>query len=209
MFTYYGSSKNLGERFKYHYFNGPKQKNFLGLFLSVFKWNYFSITIVEVVSSSETNFLRKRENWYLNRFKPLLNVLITAEGNGTNTSISILTRSKISLAIKGTKDSEVTRMKKRESRMGNLNPFFGKGPGILAINKAAELSGTKVYVYTMIDNETSSLDAEKSTTKTLVYSFRRIRATCKVMPISPTTLSNQLDRNLPFKGYYYYRDKQV
>ena len=35
MFTYYGSSSNLGMRFKYHYFNGSKQANFLGLFLRV------------------------------------------------------------------------------------------------------------------------------------------------------------------------------
>lgn len=36
LFTYYGSSSNLGMRFKYHYFNGPYQSNFLGLFLKVF-----------------------------------------------------------------------------------------------------------------------------------------------------------------------------
>lgn len=36
MFTYFGSSSNLGLRFKYHYFNGSKQKNFLGLFLLIF-----------------------------------------------------------------------------------------------------------------------------------------------------------------------------
>ena len=30
LFTYYGSSSNLGERFKYHYYNGPKLYNFLG-----------------------------------------------------------------------------------------------------------------------------------------------------------------------------------
>ena len=36
LFTYYGSSSNLGGRFKYHYFNGPYQDNFLGIFLSVF-----------------------------------------------------------------------------------------------------------------------------------------------------------------------------
>jgi len=38
IFTYYGSSSNpnLGMRFQYHYFNGPKQGNFIGLFLRVF-----------------------------------------------------------------------------------------------------------------------------------------------------------------------------
>lgn len=36
LFSYYGSSSDLGARFKYHYFNGAKQSNFLGLFLKVF-----------------------------------------------------------------------------------------------------------------------------------------------------------------------------
>ena len=40
LFTYYGSSPlsptvrtDLGMRFKYHYYNGAKQRNFLGLFI--------------------------------------------------------------------------------------------------------------------------------------------------------------------------------
>ena len=48
LFTYYGSSSNLGIRFKYHWYNGNKQKNFLGVFLSNFGWHNFSITVVEI-----------------------------------------------------------------------------------------------------------------------------------------------------------------
>lgn len=44
LFTYYGSSLNIGNRIKYHYYNGGKQKNFLGLFISTFNWSSFSIT---------------------------------------------------------------------------------------------------------------------------------------------------------------------
>jgi hypothetical protein len=29
LFTYYGSSKNIGQRIKYHYYNGKKEKKFL------------------------------------------------------------------------------------------------------------------------------------------------------------------------------------
>lgn len=36
LFTYYGSSSNLGMRFKYHYYNGSKLRNFLGYFLKSF-----------------------------------------------------------------------------------------------------------------------------------------------------------------------------
>lgn len=36
LFTYYGSSANLGQRIKYHYYNGKNQNTFLGFFYSLF-----------------------------------------------------------------------------------------------------------------------------------------------------------------------------
>lgn len=48
LFTYYGSSSNLGQRFKYHYYNGSRNKGFLGMFLSVFSWSSFSVSVVEL-----------------------------------------------------------------------------------------------------------------------------------------------------------------
>jgi len=69
-------------------------------------------------------------------------------------SLSLLTRSKISAALTGRKDTDETRAKKcfsppwyAEQGMGSLNPFFGKGPDFKAIEAVAELSGTKIYVY--------------------------------------------------------------
>jgi hypothetical protein len=61
-------------------------------------------------------------------------------------SLSPLTRSKISISLKGRKDSEETKIKKSEARKGSKNPFFGKGPGIKAINLAAEVLGKKIYL---------------------------------------------------------------
>nr|UEK25975.1 hypothetical protein [Mutinus fleischeri] len=52
-FYYYGSSRNLGQRLKYHYYNGPSQINFLGLFLKRFGWKKFTVTIIEVCSPSK------------------------------------------------------------------------------------------------------------------------------------------------------------
>ena len=75
MFTYFGSSSNLGLRFKYHYFNGSKQKNFLGIFIRIFGWTKFSITVVELCPRE---YLHSRENWYISRYHPLLNILKTA-----------------------------------------------------------------------------------------------------------------------------------
>lgn len=70
LFTYFGSSSNIGERIKYHYNNGGKQNNFLSLFISTFNWSSFSVTLVEKCNKND---LKIREDWYLNRFKPLLN----------------------------------------------------------------------------------------------------------------------------------------
>lgn len=114
IFTYYGSSCNLGIRFKYHYFNGAKQINFLVLFLKVFGWSNFSITVVEVCSRKETF---SRENWYLSRFQPLLNVLTSANVRAVSTNISMLTRSKISASLTGRKDTKITRARKSKSRI--------------------------------------------------------------------------------------------
>lgn len=75
LFTYYGSSINLGARFKYHYFNSPFQPNFLGVFLAVFGWSCFSVTVVETCPASD---LKTREDWYLSTFMPLLNMLMTS-----------------------------------------------------------------------------------------------------------------------------------
>lgn len=194
MFTYYGSSIDLGGRFKYHYFNGPKQGGFLGLFLRVFGWANFSITVVEVCTRKD---LLSRENWYLARFQPLLNVLMLAGVLPVSTGTSLLTRSKISAALTGRTDSDATRMKKSMSQMGALNPFFGVGPGIKALDAAAELAGTKVYVYSA-DNFA------------LVNGmpFRSLRGVSSEMPVSQSTLPTKLDTGKPFKGYYYYTSPQ-
>ena len=183
-------------RFKYHYFNGPYQYNFLGMFLKVFGWANFSITVIETCSR---DMLPERENWYLLTFKPLLNVLTknSAYPRVTGT-MSLLTRSKISATLTGRKDTDATRAKKSASRMGSLNPFFGIGPGIKAVEAAAELSGTKVYAY---DVNSFTLVNNKP--------FRSIRKAAEAMPISTVTLASKLDTGKPFKGYYYYRTPQT
>ena len=54
LFTYFGSSKDLGERFKYHYYNTYKSTTFLALFIKkknkkkkTFGWDSFALTVVE------------------------------------------------------------------------------------------------------------------------------------------------------------------
>jgi group I intron endonuclease len=128
LFTYYGSSSNLGMRFKYHYFNGPKLRNYLGFFLKTFGWTNFAITVIEVCPKDR---LPVRENWYLSKYQPILNVLRSSGEDPRQPGIiSQLTRSKISETLMGRKDSEITpqgRAKKSKSRKGALNLFTVKG----------------------------------------------------------------------------------
>jgi hypothetical protein len=93
---------------------------------------------------------------------------------------------------------QATRDKKSVARLGSKNPFFGIGPGIEALNKAAELAGTKVYAYDL-------------STFTLVNStpFRSIRATVLIMPISAVSLQKKINTGVPFKGYYYFTSPQI
>jgi group I intron endonuclease len=106
VFTYYGSSSNLGMRFKYHYFNGAKKRKLFSfkiiLKVSVFGWSNFSITIIETCSRAK---LTAREDWYLSRYHPFLNVLMSSSNYTLmSTSLSLLTRSKNSARLKGRKE---------------------------------------------------------------------------------------------------------
>ena len=98
----------------------------------------------------------------------------------------------------GRKDSEDTRTKKSISRLGELNPFFGKGPWKKALDIAAEKAGTKVYVY---DVETFTLVNGKP--------FRSLRMAVNAMPIGHSTLPNKLNTGKPFKDYYCYSFPQL
>ena len=114
-------------RLKYHYFNGPKKENYLGIFLSVFGWSNFSITIIETCPRAD---LINLENWYLSRYKPILNILTSSTKFPiVSTSLSPFTRSKISANLTGRVDYKTTKEKKSKARKGALNPFYKKGPG--------------------------------------------------------------------------------
>lgn len=125
-------------------------------------------------------------------YKPLLNVSTTAYAVMSNV-VSALTRSKISATLVGRKDSDATRARKSAAQQGVKHRLYGKPLPLAMLDKAAELKGTKVYVY---DITTFSLINGKP--------FRSIRSAAKQMPISPMKLTSILNSNVSFKGYYYY-----
>jgi len=80
---------------------------------------------------------------YLSTFKPLLNILMSASADPrVPVVLSLLTRAKFSASLQGRTDSEITRARKSNSKQGVNNPFYGKGPGIKALDIAAEKAGT-------------------------------------------------------------------
>lgn len=193
IFTYYGSSRNVGSRVKYHFYNGKKQKNFLGLFLNAFTWSSFSITLIE---ECDINTLKTREDWYLNKFKPLLNFMTRSYTDSRKIyvkSMSPLTKKKISDSLKGRFHTLETREKMSRSKSGRNNIYYGKRLHPLTLLAAQKVRGKLVYVYS-------------SKNKSLVNNspFVSIRETAKYLPISPVTLVKKLDTGKRFKGYYYY-----
>lgn len=118
LFTYYGSSSNLGSRLKYHIFNSKYDSTFLGIFLATFGLENFSFTVVELCKKEECAI---RENWYLSTFKPLLNMLMGAyifQPLKTVYTHSAITRARISASLLGRIESEETRTRKSIARSG-------------------------------------------------------------------------------------------
>ena len=103
----------------------------------------------------------------------------------------------MSASLQGRTDSEITRVRKSNSKQGANNPFYGKGPGIIALDIAAEKAGTKVFVY-------------DATNFTLVSGspFRSIRMAAEATHISARTLGRKFDTGKPYKGYYYFSHAQ-
>lgn len=196
IFNYYGSSSNLGQRIKYHFYNGKHQKTYLGLFIEFFGIDKFSFTILETCSKSE---LKVREDWYLDKFKPLLNMLIASYTPNETYKVSELTKLKISKSLLNKEPMSVETKKKMSlSKTGELNYWFGKTLHKNILDAAAELKGTQVYVY---KQDSFELINNKP--------FRSIRDAVKHLPISASTLTKKLDSGLPFKSFYYFSKAQM
>jgi group I intron endonuclease len=191
LFSYYGSSKNIGQRIKYHYYNGSKQNNFLGLFIKEFGWSCFSVTLIEKCSPDT---LQVKEDWYLTKFKPLLNFMTKSYSDPRRgNQVSVMTKYKISKALIGRKHSLSSKIKMTKSRTGIKNSYYGKRLPPFTLEAARLIKGKKIYVY-YADNLSLVNNSP----------FLSIRETVNCLPISAVTLKSKLDKGIPFKGYYYF-----
>lgn len=194
LFTYIGSSKDLGARFKFHRYMTPKVDTFLGYFIRTFGWDYFSITVIEEVS---LECLIERENFYLDKLMPLLNIQTRSNTYPSLSNLSPITRLKISKALSGKTIPNATRLKMSLSRTGENNYWFGKSLPAVILDAAAAVNGKKVYAY---DAETFSL--------VNCIPFRSLRSTVKSLPVSFNKLSIIIDTGKAHKGYYYFSTPQ-
>lgn len=191
LFSYYGPSNNVGARLKYHYYLGKHGNNFLGLFLNTFGWSSFSMTLIEQCSEDK---LKVREDWYLQRFKPLLNYLTFSYRDPWKLKIlSPITKRKISASLKGKTMSLEARKKMSISKSGSLNFYFGKKLHPSTLLAAQKARSKLVYVY-----------KEKDLSLVNNIPFISIREAAKNLPMNPGILVKKLDTGIPFKGYYYY-----
>ena len=191
LFTYYGSSNNIGRRIKYHYYNTGKQQTYLGNFVKLFGWSAFSVILIE---ECNLNKLQEREDWYLNKFKPLLNYMTKSYSDIRKIKkMSIFTKSKISNSLKGQVHNLEVKKRMSLSRSGENNYYYGKRLDSKTLNAAHKVKGKLIYVYFEKD-------------KYLVNNapFISMRETAKYLPINTGTLKRKLDTGIPFKGYYYY-----
>lgn len=118
---YIGSSVNLGRRFSsyFSYKVIESQSKFSIICLrspALLKYGYseFSLEILEYCTKDQT---LKREQFYLDSFKPQYNIL-TKAGSRLGSVLSSETRSKIRISLTGNKLSEITKSKIKASRIG-------------------------------------------------------------------------------------------
>ena len=194
IFSYVGSSKDVGPRLKNHYNETPKLNTFFGSFVKLFGWSAFSVSIIE-----ETSNLVERENFYLRRLKPLLNIL-TSAGIDARLSpvVSEYTKFRISQTLMGSTHTEATKMKMSISKTGTNNPYYGKSLPTATLIAAKQINASPIYVY---DAKTNNLVNGKP--------FASIRDTVKVIPLSYSTLERYVNTGKPFKGYKYYKYKPL
>lgn len=95
--------------------------NFLGLFLKRFGWKNFSFTIIEVFSPSKRQV---RENWYLKKYRPLLNILEEVYSDSRSLEKSCLTTLKISTTLLGRSHNDEIRLRMSNSRLEATNQYW-------------------------------------------------------------------------------------
>lgn len=189
-FYYYGSSLNLGERLKYHYYTSPKDPYKLGFFLKTAKWENFSVSIIELCDPKD---LANRENYYLQKYRPLLNILYSSEEMLRVKSHSEETKKQISNTLAGKTHSVETKLKMSLSHKGNNNVFYNKSLPKATLDAAALVNSDPVWVYYE--------DSKELFNKTPISSKRQ---TAKAIGISYKSVIKYLDSGKPFKGYLLY-----
>lgn len=132
---YIGSSVNLSQRLgTYYYFSRLKDNRYISKSINKYGHNNFSVVILEILNTNLNNNLLKKEQYYIELYKPLLNILLIA-GKSSGFKHTENTKRKISILNKGKEVSIETRKYLSELFKGESNPFKGKRHTNEFINK--------------------------------------------------------------------------
>jgi len=142
----------------------------------------------------ELKKLTEKENLYLKTFMPLLNILMKSNIDPRIYHFtSALTRYKISQTLLGKKHIDNTRTLMNLKRSVANNQWYGKILPQIVLDAAANKNGKRVFVY---DSKSFNLINDKS--------FRSLRSTVKILPISIYKFTLLLESGIPYKKYYYF-----
>lgn len=123
---YIGSAENLSTRINnYYYLSRLNDNRYISNSINNYGHNNFSVFILESYNLNENINILEREQFYIDKYKPKLNILNIA-GNSLGFKHADLTKKKISMINKGKTITIETRQLLSNLFKGENNPFYGK-----------------------------------------------------------------------------------
>jgi group I intron endonuclease len=226
---YIGSSVNLSRRFT-NYFSLSyisKVKSHLTISRALIKYGYSNFEL-EILEYCEVSNLLKREQFYIDSFKPIYNIAKIA-GSTLGVKKSKIQRDNISKALKGKYTGEKSALFGRSlnletknlmslARSGSKNPLYGKTHNdetkeLMRIKKLGTFhsdstkekmviaKGQVIFLY-KFDTNVTTQESKENNKFILVKKFNSIRELGRYFSVSHSTISRYIRSGKLFKNCY-------